>query len=1363
MTEFRIHLINLIDRRHQPLHLSSAAHNLIFNSNDEESFNRKLRHPRLYNSKQSVLTIHVVAASVWPAHLLSATVCSSLRLPLELLEIKKEFETFFAMESQSERQESNESSSQNSSQPRRLLLQGATSQHYEINGEYEEMIEYAESSGHVYVSRRDGKWIIEYSLAQRAWQIKARVFKESSSHIAFCKVDTLLIDKIVKPRQKVPSQPPPIGSVSWKEFNGSKNAWDDSSICLTAVDSFDKGSLINLTSVGSLLHGRSERSPTPLRRLIWCHKASTAILTALLHSGLKAFIHASAPQAAIILAFKSSTCSYLSVRALCVITGLSLKEIQKLLISLTNNIAPILRQLNIGSQNNARSASMGTYSTPPRFRSKSLSSYTPSSRASPTPSTTEIGLNDTFAINDDLLKGSLGGLSEAAPIFVVTEGLSIGSNSEFILDSSAGIGRMRSVHSWRNELIDACIVRHLKIAARTANNTLAPLSPPTPVSVVPSECLQSKNLPLDILFDQVRGSLSDQSSLAATAEDVMRRAERLVAAGIINKVGGQRESFRSVAYCYFSDEEDDGPSFPIPATAVVEGDGMTGAQSGQRPNNSSTPSLKRIPNIKDPKQGQDRWGAENRAVGEDLYHYLRITLEIKKLSDNAPGISKQLFLRKFIEWISVTQCSFRQRPSSSLFSNASSFLSSSLFSVPVSFPSLSATSSTIDHPTVQGHSLERLAKLLMDMSGVAKQQLEVLQIQQLEGLRRPGDGLSSPLAPTFPALDCVSEKSFNNDFSDKHEKVCQLEQSNEEKKEEFAGISPATAAFPADERLSQQMDDIASNKRSLDAIKQNKTDEFPLSSSLNLCKVCIKYLPVGVVRILLNAFRAAIGERTLDYEESDEEYSRLYCIDNVVDSSRFIEMARRQVELEIIGFENKCQESNALSLVTLRSRVPQDMWPHLDSLLTYPVRPFGKTAGLPMSFSPVSSVNNTSCKLSTSDQISSVGVKPSYGCLPVSVPSPPCLFSSSSTGFNNQKEFTESESELKSTGSAPRGDSYHKFTYLAGDQPPRHMNSAEYDTGPESRDFGQDQSYQERIEKESLSTEGSVSLSFEQFATAALEASSLFSSPSSSSSSSKSTDSVEKTEGALDAFYTATDFISRSLNDDTSRAMPDPVKWSKRRVSDPLRYNSPPPLGWNIREKDEETTRKIPFVYQISSFRDLLVNGYMGPIRRGIVILFKGHSGSSYILGSESSSEGEEKDASSKERKGRTAFASLGEVVVPSLSSHTQEPMLPCEFCSELVGLSILESHQIECGASRGLIRRVRVLDRGRLPPFHVDETLISPREQEVLDSSDDTVDDEEEEEQEEEGQCVIDNIFLFILTPPVFLLIIPIILILSS
>jgi hypothetical protein len=58
-----------------------------------------------------------------------------------------------------------------------------------------------------------------------------------------------------------------------------------------------------------------------------------------------------------------------------------------------------------------------------------------------------------------------------------------------------------------------------------------------------------------------------------TIDDVIKRAERLVGAGIINKIIRKNESFRSIAYCYF--DEDDSYASPhgvSEITSPVRGD-----------------------------------------------------------------------------------------------------------------------------------------------------------------------------------------------------------------------------------------------------------------------------------------------------------------------------------------------------------------------------------------------------------------------------------------------------------------------------------------------------------------------------------------------------------------------------------------------------------------------------------------------------------------------------------------------------------------------------------------------------------------------------------------------------------------------
>ena len=70
---------------------------------------------------------------------------------------------------------------------------------------------------------------------------------------------------------------------------------------------------------------------------------------------------------------------------------------------------------------------------------------------------------------------------------------------------------------------------------------------------------------------------------------------------------------------------------------------------------------------------------------------------------------------------------------------------------------------------------------------------------------------------------------------------------------------------------------------------------------------------------------------------------------------------------------------------------------------------------------------------------------------------------------------------------------------------------------------------------------------------------------------------------------------------------------------------------------------------------------------------------------------------------------------------HTQEPMLPCEFCSELIRFAALENHQLECGALRGAINRTQAL-RGWTT------TTTSPRRIQLQIREDDINDDDDTE-----------------------------------
>ena len=248
----------------------------------------------------------------------------------------------------------------------------------------------------------------------------------------------------------------------------------DSGISLTLPKKLSMTSTLTPVSLLQRISGVLG-TKTQLTRLIWCHTASTAVLSVNLKNHSKAYVHASVPQATVLMAFRSVSTLFLSVRQLCEVTGLNLNEIQQLVASLSHEIAPLLMYHPICT-NQIKHASTAVYTTPPRSASQSSgkASYngnTPSphqylrknSQTSSIPST-GVTYDDSFSVNENLMKGILGGLSESFPLVTAPEGLSVSSSSDSLL---AAAGGTRYLRSWRNELIDACIVRILKVAART--------------------------------------------------------------------------------------------------------------------------------------------------------------------------------------------------------------------------------------------------------------------------------------------------------------------------------------------------------------------------------------------------------------------------------------------------------------------------------------------------------------------------------------------------------------------------------------------------------------------------------------------------------------------------------------------------------------------------------------------------------------------------------------------------------------------------------------------------------------------------------------------------------------------------------
>ena len=225
---------------------------------------------------------------------------------------------------------------------------------------------YTDSIEPVYVKKLDGKWILFYSNENKVWQLKSKSFSESYSHIAYCEIkntengDKTIYDSNIddnnhdqkengrevtriksvnrKDVKNTDFGSVPLGLLTWKEYDSVNNIWISSGLHITALECVSESCL---TSVGSLLHSVPSVSAVPLRRLIWCHTASTAILAVRTYNNSNVYVRASIPQATILLAFKIFDSFSLSIGQLTAITGLSLYEVQQLIKRLLGGVEKI--------------------------------------------------------------------------------------------------------------------------------------------------------------------------------------------------------------------------------------------------------------------------------------------------------------------------------------------------------------------------------------------------------------------------------------------------------------------------------------------------------------------------------------------------------------------------------------------------------------------------------------------------------------------------------------------------------------------------------------------------------------------------------------------------------------------------------------------------------------------------------------------------------------------------------------------------------------------------------------------------------------------------------------------------------------
>ena len=544
-------------------------------------------------SKDS-LRINVLTASMWPSFWILPGACSSLILPLGLDIIKSEFIQFFHFHYFLDKKSMDLWNISNEGQ-KCFQVHGSVENQARINGIFEPTSEVCDGRP-VYAMRGNSNSILEFSGKTSSWQIKKRSDKGKNTGWAYCKANAMLCpDNLDK---------------QWFVWKKSIKKWLPQPIKVTALMN-----PISYQTTGIIEGSSNRNSMGAVRKLIWCHCAGTITLQAHLAGDISPFLLTTESQAAVLLLFNQSSCDLdqistsedgrlsLTYDFLKKSLNLSDEDLGETLKSLTTFDAPILSITAITQEESKNRA----------VNDKSL-----------------FHLKDQFSLSLSFLLGHLGGLSVENPIVLSSIQTDKVQSEAHIL--AAGVS---SLYGWRNELIDACIVRVLKDAFINKNGLFSNNS-----------YMKNSALPIDALSYRVRKSLEDRC--AVSDEDIMRRrlkyslllclfyfvnvvplyyccSERLVSIGVIDKVVGNIETLRSVAYCYLSE------------TAVC----TLNDPRGMLKINAVTDKLSQ--NTK-------------KLTGQDLFDHLRIILGISKLPFNVPGINKTLFKDSFLRWMVQSRC-----------------------------------------------------------------------------------------------------------------------------------------------------------------------------------------------------------------------------------------------------------------------------------------------------------------------------------------------------------------------------------------------------------------------------------------------------------------------------------------------------------------------------------------------------------------------------------------------------------------------------------------------------------------------------------------------------------------------------------
>jgi hypothetical protein len=538
----------------------------------------------LVSHQEEAVTIHILSGLLWKNSMVNPLKYSSLKLPSVLNHLAIDFSRFFNGHNPLNENISHLPYNGHKDVHMRsfsLSVEESGPSACHLSGLYNPSMEFMNGKVLFYESIRN-KYVLEYCKALQVWQFKPFSAVGTNRCIAYC--EATYRDRPFPAILTCPSN-------VWHLLDASGNFKECKGIKISAISYppvvAEIQPLQNVHSLSTKLTVQQFVDKEVLRAygrskaLYWCFAHGSITISILSDSGVRVFVEGSEPQIALLLCFNSTVSS-------------TNKRFENPVLSLSQ----MSQHLNLSASDTKDIIDSFLLHSPPLLQQLIMDE-----------SIDEGGIEMFYTLSASLTNGLIGNDCPNKP-YRLNDNFTDRSNENNTMDNDNVYRDLNSFYDWRNEMIDACIVRFLKASRRCLRKEKLQQND----NEVENDVNIAGFVSTDELCDSVKTMLSKKFALRS--EDIIRRCERLVTENIISKAQDSLNSLSSISYCYHLDYE------------------------GSLNVSVSSKSVRPQFDIQE-------------VDGEDLYNHLRIVLGVK----SSPNIPKELFIDRFISWMLSGHCS----------------------------------------------------------------------------------------------------------------------------------------------------------------------------------------------------------------------------------------------------------------------------------------------------------------------------------------------------------------------------------------------------------------------------------------------------------------------------------------------------------------------------------------------------------------------------------------------------------------------------------------------------------------------------------------------------------------------------------